>query len=176
MSGLRVDGRRPAEVRRLRSELGGGVVVPGADGSAIVEQGNTKVLAAVYGPREGARFSDAEADRAVITVDFSIAPYATSERRKRRGKTDRKLLEAAASLRQSFEAAVLTKLYPRSEISVRVLVLQSDGGALAAALNAGTLALMDAGVGMRDFVVACSLAYIQRTALLGEFLDCWIVR
>jgi len=59
--------------------------------------------------------------------------------------------------------------YPNSEIEVHVQVLQSDGGALPAAINAATLALIDAGVAMRDFVVGCSVAYIQRTPLLGEY-------
>ncbi|CAA2954496.1 exosome complex component RRP41 homolog [Olea europaea subsp. europaea] len=47
--GLRLDGRRPTEMRQLRAEVG---VVAKADGSASFEMGNTKVIAAVYGPRE----------------------------------------------------------------------------------------------------------------------------
>ena len=47
--GFRVDGRRADELRRLQCRLG---VFTQADGSAYVEQGNTKVLAAVYGPHE----------------------------------------------------------------------------------------------------------------------------
>lgn len=47
--GLRLDGRRPDEIRKLCSKLG---VFSQADGSAYLEQGNTKVLAAVYGPHE----------------------------------------------------------------------------------------------------------------------------
>jgi len=47
--GLRVDGRRPNELRQIRCKLG---VFNQPDGSAYLEQGNTKVLAAVYGPHE----------------------------------------------------------------------------------------------------------------------------
>jgi len=47
--GLRLDGRRPTELRQIRCKLG---VFSQADGSAYVEQGNTKVLAAVYGPHQ----------------------------------------------------------------------------------------------------------------------------
>uniref|UniRef100_A0A8C6ZBR7 Exoribonuclease phosphorolytic domain-containing protein n=1 Tax=Nothoprocta perdicaria TaxID=30464 RepID=A0A8C6ZBR7_NOTPE len=47
--GYRADGRRPAELRKVRARLG---VFAQADGSAYIEQGNTKVLAAVYGPHE----------------------------------------------------------------------------------------------------------------------------
>jgi ribonuclease PH len=38
---------------------------------------------------------------------------------------------------------------------------------LCPAINAATLALMHAGVGMKDFVVACSAGYLERTPLLG---------
>lgn len=46
--GLRNDGRRGHELRKVRCRLG---VFSQSDGSAYIEQGNTKVLAAVYGPR-----------------------------------------------------------------------------------------------------------------------------
>lgn len=47
--GLRLDGRRPHELRRIRCKLG---VFEQPDGSAYLEQGNTKVLAAVFGPHQ----------------------------------------------------------------------------------------------------------------------------
>ena len=47
--GLRLDGRRANELRQIRCRLG---VFSQTDGSAYLEQGNTKVLAAVYGPHE----------------------------------------------------------------------------------------------------------------------------
>lgn len=47
--GLRLDGRRPNELRRIRCKLG---VFTEPDGSAYIEQGLTKVLAAVYGPHQ----------------------------------------------------------------------------------------------------------------------------
>lgn len=47
--GLRVDGRRALELRQIRIRMG---VFGQADGSAYIEHGNTKVLAAVYGPRQ----------------------------------------------------------------------------------------------------------------------------
>ncbi|GJN15186.1 hypothetical protein PR202_gb02080 [Eleusine coracana subsp. coracana] len=49
LTGFRVDGRRPNEMRQLKGEIG---VVARADGSALFEMGNTRVIAAVYGPRE----------------------------------------------------------------------------------------------------------------------------
>lgn len=47
--GLRLDGRRSQELRRIQCKMG---VFSQPDGSAYIEQGNTKVLAAVYGPHQ----------------------------------------------------------------------------------------------------------------------------
>jgi ribonuclease PH len=47
--GLRVDGRRPWEMRDMDFDVGG---VPDADGSARVNMGNTRVLVTVLGPCE----------------------------------------------------------------------------------------------------------------------------
>jgi len=47
--GLRADGRRASELRQIRMRMG---VFGQADGSAYIEHGNTKVLAAVYGPHQ----------------------------------------------------------------------------------------------------------------------------
>jgi 3' exoribonuclease family, domain 1 len=47
--GLRQDGRRVHELRRFLGKLG---LLAGVNGSAYVEQGNTKVLVTVMGPRE----------------------------------------------------------------------------------------------------------------------------
>jgi exosome complex component RRP41 len=166
ISGLRLDGRRPPEVRRLRTEFG---LFPKADGSALLEMGHTKVLAVVHGPREAKFRSATEHDTAVLECDFTVAPFATPERRKRRaGAADRRVTEIETALKQCFEAALELKHYPRSVISVHVMVIQSDGGLLAAAINAGILALLDAGISMRDYVVACSTLHVQKTIVLGE--------
>jgi exosome complex component RRP41 len=37
-------------------------------------------------------------------------------------------VEAAMVIRQTFEAAIMTNLYPRSQIDIYVQVLQADGG------------------------------------------------
>lgn len=47
--GLRADGRRALELRQIRIRMG---VFGQVDGSAYIEHGNTKVLAAVYGPHQ----------------------------------------------------------------------------------------------------------------------------
>lgn len=123
--GLRLDGRRAGELRRVRCKLG---VFSEPDGSAYLEQGLTKVLAAVYGPHEvrGGR-SKALHDMAVVNCQFSMAVFSTGERKKR-PRGDRKSSEMSIHLRQALLAAISTELYPWSQIDVYVEVLHADGG------------------------------------------------
>jgi exosome complex component RRP41 len=69
---------------------------------------------------------------------------------------NRRTLEMATTIKQTFEPVVQTSLYPRSQIDVYVTVLQQDGGLLAACVNATTLALSAAGVPLTDLV--CSIS------------------
>ncbi|NXW95165.1 EXOS4 protein, partial [Alopecoenas beccarii] len=123
--GYRADGRRPAEIRKVRARMG---VFEQADGSAYIEQGNTKALAVVYGPHEmrGSR-GKALPERALVNCQFSMATFSTGERR-RRPHGDRQAGELALLLRDTFEAAILTQLFPRSQIDIYVQVKKTGWG------------------------------------------------
>ena len=45
-------------------------------------------------------------------------------------------------------------------------ILQADGGNYSACINAATLALLDAGIPMKDYVCSCSVSFIDDSALL----------
>lgn len=66
-----------------------------------------------------------------------------------------------AALQRTFAACILTSLHPRSEIHISLHILSQDGSILATCVNATTLALIDAGVPMTDYMVACTSASHQ---------------
>ena len=78
------------------------------------------------------------------------------DRRNVNPSTDRRLIEQSHLLQKALSASILLHLYPKSKISVTVMVLADDGGRLEAAINASTLALIDAGIPLKDMVRACS--------------------
>ncbi|PIA49166.1 hypothetical protein AQUCO_01300197v1 [Aquilegia coerulea] len=160
--GLRLDGRRPMEMRQIRGEVG---AVSKADGSAIFEMGNTKVIAAVYGPREVQNRGQQMSDQALVRCEYSMANFSTGDRM-RKPKGDRRSIEISLVIRQTMEACIMTHLMPRSQIDIFVQVLQADGGTRSACINAATLALADAGIPMRDLVTSCSAGYLNSTPLL----------
>jgi len=140
-------------------------VLKRSDGSAYYVQGNTRVLVAVYGPREVELRGKAKHDRAIINCEYSMATFSTGERKKK-NKRDRRSIEISLIIKQVFEAVIMTELAPRSQIDIYIQVLQADGGTRCAAINAATLALIDAGIPMRDFVVACSAGCFEGVPLL----------
>jgi len=160
--GFRQDGRKSDDLRRIACRLG---VYRQADGSAYLEQGLTKVLAAVYGPHEPRRNRNLLADRARINCQYSMATFSTGER-KIRPRGDRRSREFTQHLEKTFEAAILTSAYPNSQIDIYCEILQADGGNLSACINAATLALIDAGVSMRDYVCSCTSTCYDDTTLL----------
>ncbi|VVB13314.1 unnamed protein product [Arabis nemorensis] len=134
--------------------------------------GNTKVIAAVYGPREIQNKSQQQKhDRALVLCEYSMAQFSTGDRR--RQKQDRRTTELSLVIRQTMEACILTELMPHSQIvsfimhiDIFLQVLQADGGTRSACINAATLALADAGIPMRDLAVSCSAGYLNSTPLL----------
>lgn len=117
--GLRIDGRRPKELRKIRCRLG---VFTQPEGSAYLEQGNTKVLAAVYGPHQVRNRSKALHDAAVVNCQYSMATFSTFER-KRRPRGDIKSTEMTLHLKQAMQASIKTELYPYSQIDIYLEVL-----------------------------------------------------
>ncbi|KAF8539985.1 ribosomal protein S5 domain 2-type protein [Trichophaea hybrida] len=148
--GLRVDGRRWNEIRRFHAQLS--TQSAAADGSSYVEQGNTKIICTVTGPAEASMRSKQLHDKATVTVEVTFAAFSGTER-KRRGKNDKRVQEMRTMLQRTFASAILTHLHPRSEITISLHILTQDGGVLATCVNAITLALIDAGVPMTDYVV-----------------------
>ncbi|KAG7671580.1 hypothetical protein KSW81_003712 [Nannochloris sp. 'desiccata'] len=160
--GLRLDGRRPKELRQLKAELG---VLQSADGSATFEMGNTKVLAAVFGPKEVEQRSQMDSTKAIVRCEYAMAAFSTGERR-RGSKSNRRATEISMVIRNTLEDTIILELMPRTQIDVYVQVLQADGGTRCACINAAFLALADAGIPMKDMVASCAAGYLDSTTLL----------
>ena len=156
VDGRRVDGRKPEELRPIKIESG---ILENADGSAYVEQGMTKILAAVYGPKELHPKHLADPQRALLRCRYHMAPFSTEERRS--PAPSRRDVELSKVIRNALEPAIFLEEYPRSTIDLFIEVLQSDGGTRCAGIVAASVALADAGIPMRDLVSACAAGKVD---------------
>ena len=160
-NGLRVDGRRLDELRPIKLEVG---VLDKADGSAYIEHGRNKILAAVYGPREAHPKHIALADRAVIRCRYHMAPFSVDERKS--PAPSRRELELSKVIREALEPAIMSEYFPRATIDIFIEVLQADAGTRCAGITAASLALADAGIPMRELVAACAAGKIEGKVVL----------
>ncbi|KAJ6779286.1 hypothetical protein PWT90_07901 [Aphanocladium album] len=155
---LRVDGRRWNELRRLHALIR---TQDAADGSSYLEMGHTKVMCVVSGPseqqqnqRRGGQ-SNASRDGATVNVNIIIAGFSSVDRKKR-GRNDKRMQEMEITIAKALSSNLHTHIFPHSSISISLHVLSQDGSLLAALLNATTLALIDAGIPMTDYIAACT--------------------
>lgn len=162
--GIRGDGRKADELRPLKLQVG---VLPNADGSAYIEHGKNKILAAAYGPREMHPKHLAQADRMVLRARYHMAPFSVQERKS--PAPSRREVELSKVIKESLEPALFLELYPRTGVDVFVEVLQADGGTRCASITAAALAIADAGVPMRDLVVACAAGKVEDSVVLDLY-------
>lgn len=159
--GLRLDGRKPDELRPIKIEAG---ILSNADGSAYMEHGKNKILAAVFGPKEMHPKHLALPDRMVIRCRYHMAPFSVQERKS--PSPSRREIELSKVIRESLEPAVFIEYYPRTGIDIFIEVLQADGSTRCASITAASVAMADAGIPMRDLVVACSAGKVDDTIIL----------
>ncbi|MDH5795181.1 MAG: exosome complex exonuclease Rrp41 [Candidatus Bathyarchaeota archaeon] len=149
--GVRTDGRKLNELRPFKLEVG---VLHNADGSAYIEQGKNKILAAIYGPREVHPRHLALPDRAILRCRYHMAPFSVEERKS--PAPSRREVELSKVIREALESAIFLEKFPRTSIDLFIEVLQADGGTRCAGVTVASLALADAGIPMRDLVAACA--------------------
>lgn len=155
-SGLRHDGRKLDELRPISMSVG---VLKNANGSALVEYGRTKVIAAVYGPREPQTRYMLLPNRAVIRCRYHMASFSTHDRKS--PTLSRREIELSKVVREALEPVVLSELYPRTSIDIFIEVINADGGTRTASVTAASLALADAGIPMKDLVAGVAVGKVD---------------
>eukprot|EP00698_Gefionella_okellyi_P012183 TRINITY_DN325_c0_g1_i1.p1 TRINITY_DN325_c0_g1~~TRINITY_DN325_c0_g1_i1.p1 ORF type:complete len:277 (-),score=30.37 TRINITY_DN325_c0_g1_i1:83-913(-) len=157
-STTREGGRHADEFRQIFMRTN---VVKSAPGSAYIEFAGTKVICAVYGPRQ-ARKQQFHADGR-LTCDYKVATFASSARGQHLHSSEEK--ELSGLMEEALTVAVRLEKYPKASIDVFALVLQDDGSAFAVAVTAASLALADAGIEMLD-LVPCATASVLSGAIV----------
>ena len=153
--GRRIDGRQLDELRPLRIVAG---ALHRADGSAFVEWGANKVMAAVYGPREVHPRHLQQNNKAIVQCRYNMAAFSVDERK--RPGLDRRSQEISKVIAEAFESVIFAEEYPRTSIDIYIEVLQANAGTRCAGLVAASVALADAGIPMVDLLPAVAVGKV----------------
>lgn len=161
VDGERLDGRSPEEMRPITMEVG---TLQTAEGSAFVEIGNTRVVAAAFGPQELHPEHRRKADRARVNARYNMAPFSVDDRM--HPKPSRRDKEISLVTEKALEPAIFVKEFPKAEIEVLVEVLEADASTRVTGITAAGLALADAGIPMRGLVQAAAVGKLEDTMVL----------
>lgn len=168
--GVRPDGRDYATMRALSADV---QLVPRVHGSGMFMRGETQVLTiATLGTPRDSQFMDSispEDDKRYIH-HYNFPPYSTGETYPMRGPRRREIGHGALA-----EKALLPMIPPEEEFPyvLRVVseVMSSNGSTSMASVCASTLALMDAGVPIRNPVGGIAMGLIKEGDKVAVLTD-----
>ncbi len=153
--GKRLDGRRFDELRNIKIKAG---VLERADGSAYLEWGKNRVIAAVYGPRNLHPKFLQDPTKAYLRCTYNMAAFSVEDRK--RPGPDRRSVEISKVTADALRCVVMLEKYPNAVIDVFIEILQADAGTRCAGLAAASVALAHAGIPMKDLVSTCTAGKI----------------
>jgi polyribonucleotide nucleotidyltransferase len=156
----RMDGRGYQDLRQITCEIG---VLPRAHGSAIFQRGETQALAlATLAPIEEAQMIDAygggEQSKRFL-LHYNFPPFSVGETGRFGGASRREIGHGALAER-SLEPVVPSENDFRYAIRISSEVMESNGSTSMASVCGGMLALMDAGVPVKDVVAGISVGLV----------------
>ena len=171
--GLRIDGRGLADIRQLSAEAG---VVPRVHGSALFERGETQVLGVttLNMLRMEQMIDTLNPDRTKRYMhNYNMPPYSTGETGRVGSPKRREIGHGALA-----ERALIPVLPTREEFPYAIRqvseAIGSNGSTSMGSVCASTMALLDAGVPLKDMVAGIAMgliheggSYVTLTDILG---------
>jgi ribonuclease PH len=139
----RAEGRKPAQLRPIRMTRD---YLPHAEGSVLIEQGNTRVVCTASIQNGVPRWLKG-AGQGWVTAEYGMLPRSTEERMRREAAGNGqggRTMEIQRLVGRSLRA--VTDLYALGELTITLDcdVIRADGGTRCASINGAAVALYDA--------------------------------
>jgi len=170
--GIRLDGRNTTQIRPITVELG---LLPRTHGSALFTRGETQSLTTVtLGTKNDEQIIDGLREEYTkrFMLHYNFPPFSVGEVGRMTGVGRREIGHGNLAER------ALKMVFPGEEIfpyTVRVIsdILESNGSSSMATVCAGSLAMMDAGIGISKGVAGIAMGLVKegtRFAILSDIL------
>ena len=170
LKGTRTDGRGHEDIRPISCEVG---VLPRAHGSAVFTRGETQALVvATLGTIDDEQIVDGLSDevRKKFYLHYNFPPFSVGETRPIRGPGRREIGHGCLAERS---VEVLLPDHDEFPYTIRLVseILESNGSSSMASVCGSTLALMDAGVPIRQPIAGIAMGLVKegrKTAILSD--------
>ena len=160
LGGVRPDGRKPAQLRPVTGEVG---VLPRTHGSALFTRGETQALVATtLGTSEDQQVIDGLAPeyKKRFMLQYNFPPFSVGEVRPIRGPSRRDIGHGNLAERCLVPVMPAADQFAYTVLAVSE-ILESNGSSSMATVCGATLALMDAGVPIKDPVAGISIGLVK---------------
>jgi len=157
---IRVDGRRPEDIRKIHCEAG---ILPRTHGSALFVRGETQCLTVVtLGTAEDEQKINAlEGDSTkTFMLHYNFPPFSVGEVKPLRSPGRREIGHGMLAER-ALKAVIPTKSEFPYTIRIVSDILESNGSSSMATVCGGSLALMDAGVPVKAHVAGIAMGLMK---------------
>ncbi len=164
--GRRLDGRQRNETRLVRIQPG---FLAYAEGSVLIEMGNTRVVCAASVEEKVPSFL-VGTGRGWVTAEYGMLPRAThtrNEREARRGRLGGRTHEIQRLIGRSLRAVVDMRALGERTVWIDCDVLQADGGTRTAAITGGYVALAQALFSLRQRGLVGAQALVDSVAAVS---------
>ena len=159
LEGKRLDGRSYVDIRPISCEVG---ILPRTHGSALFTRGETQSLVTVtLGTIRDAQIIDGLLDEYAqnFTLHYNFPPFSVGEVRPVRGPGRREIGHGALA-----ERALAPVRPPEDQFAYTIRIIsditESNGSSSMASVCGGSLALMDAGVPVKEAVAGISIGMV----------------
>jgi polyribonucleotide nucleotidyltransferase len=170
--GIRIDGRKPRDIRTITCEVG---ILPRAHGSALFTRGQTQslVVTTLGTKMDEQRIEDLEGESTKsYMLHYNFPPFSVGEVRPARGPGRREIGHGALAER------AIQPVIPKEEVfpyTVRIVsdILESNGSSSMATVCGGSLSLMDAGVPIKAPVAGIAMGLVkeeEKAVILTDIL------
>ena len=151
----RFDGRKFEDTRKIEAKVG---VIEKADGSAYFSFGDTKAIAAVYGPKTLFPQHLQDPKKGRLRCYYDMLSFSVGERK--RPGPNRRSTEISLVTEKALLPALRLDKFPNCTVDVFIMIIQANAGTRTAGINAAALALAHAGLPMIDLVSSVSVGKI----------------
>jgi len=158
--GIRLDGRKPNEIRPISCKVG---VLPRTHGSALFTRGETQALCVLtLGTKlDEQKIEDLEGESfKSFLLHYNFPPFSVGEVKPVRGPGRREIGHGALAERSLAPVIPSEDEFP---YTIRIVsdILESNGSSSMATVCAGSLALMDAGVPIKEHIAGVAMGLVK---------------
>ena len=153
----RPDGRKPEDIRPMKAKVG---IIENAEGSAMFEFGDTKAIAAVYGPKEMHPRNQRDPKKGTLRCNYNMISFSVDDRI--RPGPSRRSTEISKVTEWAIDPVVMIDKYPGTVVDVHIQIVQANASTRCAGINAAVMALAHAGIPMKDLVSSISIGKLDK--------------